>query len=171
MSHDLVINGVTYNGVKSLSVPNANGEIVQFLLETGGGGLPDGVSALASGTVTPTTDTYTQSVQHGLGVTPNFGITVVETDVSEEGIASMAVYSMVIHKEICNFSSSAPISYINGTIKSFDSSCSYTNATNIGLSSQTIFTDSKYKISVSSANRLKAGHTYRWVCGVIDGIQ
>lgn len=30
MSHDLVINGVTYNGVKSISIPNANGETVQY---------------------------------------------------------------------------------------------------------------------------------------------
>lgn len=137
-----------------------------------GGGLPSGISALASGTFTPTSDTQNKTVSHGLGVTPNFGIAVVETDVSvsENAIASMLVYRLVLHKEVKNSSSSSStIARVNGVAGGFGSTSSH-GQVNIGLTSQTTFTNTSYKIPAPSDYVFKSGHTYRWVCGVIDGI-
>lgn len=55
----------------SLSFPDAMATAIAAI-EAGGGGLPDGVTAVATGTFTPATDTVGEFISHGLGVTPTF---------------------------------------------------------------------------------------------------
>lgn len=60
---------------------------------SGGGGLPDGFTALATGTVLYESTTYAPYIEHGLGVVPNFYFVVAE------GAASIAEFNgrMIAH--------------------------------------------------------------------------
>lgn len=129
-------------------------------IETGGG-LPDGVSAIASGTFTPTsTITTSYSVEHGLGTTPDFFI-VVASDTIPYGNAFM-------HESFVRFS----FSYNNKTYSGVRSYSSANSTAAVNSYSQ-VLTDnsgcvsgSHFTIShVGMNERLLTFFTYRWIAG------
>ena len=124
------------------------------------GGLPTGISALASGVITPDSDiTATHTIQHDLGVAPNF-MTVMLMDTLEEAVPGMAIASIAFIKN------GLPSEESLVTTEYYD-----TNGEINRISGSFFTTESIALITGLGADRaLKAGYSYRWVCGVMDGI-
>lgn len=132
----------------------------------GSGGLPAGISALASGTFTPTDDVTSQySVQHGLGVTPNFFFLFAE--------------GSSLNKDDFQYYISAEFGLLQPFALTTDTS--YSGFRIYRYANANIFTQSVSNaegfvnvdvivVYASSTYALKAGVTYRWVAGVIDGL-
>lgn len=135
--------------------------IVNVPTSGGSGGLPSGVSALASGVITYEAAQYGPAIPHGLGVTPNFFYVIATGDVS---VSNNTGY-MVGHFA-CK--------------QTFESSAGH--YTNISISSAGVNTMSGNVIAAADIDTyfgaetfkpngfFKAGVTYRWVAGVIDGL-
>lgn len=141
----------------------------------GGGGLPNGVSALASGTFTLTTDIIDSiPIAHGLGVKPNFYVVMVETDLSEStAVVPMTVYCTSIRKRVYDKNIGT---IVYGSVMTGETIEQYGYYHSLWyLEEDPDFPDDiddiKFELWAGNASPLKAGHTYRWVCGVIDGIQ
>lgn len=136
----------------------------------GSGGLPSGISALATGTFTPTQN-YTSGadISHGLGVTPNFLVWMIEEDVSATTFPSTATSGFVLNKGHKYSSSSTAVYSIAYYVGGFNASQSY-SGTYSRSNSPSYMTDTKCKMYSTSTYAIKTGHTYRWVCGVLEGI-
>ena len=129
---------------------------------TGSGsvGLPSGISALASGTFTPESDiTSYHVVEHGLGVAPNFTY-VMLMDALDEAIPNMLISMFEYGK------SGLPKKMEYGQIVYYDSSGALIQSG----TQAAIFDANSIYINATSSRTLKAGYTYRWVAGVMDGI-
>ena len=137
---------------------------------SGGGGLPSGISALASGTYTPTENkTSRVDVSHGLGVTPNFLVVMMEEDTSSTPLTSALVGATVFFKSM-KYNSSSSIQYTaHITMEGYASSAQATGSAT-RAASNAYFTTTTVGIPCNSTYVLKSGYTYRWVCGVLDGI-
>ena len=135
-----------------------------------GGGLPSGISALASGTYTPTENKTTRvDVAHGLGVTPNFLVVMMEEDTSSSPLTSTLVAATVFFKSM-KYNSSSSIQYTaHVTMEGYASSAQATGSAT-RAASNAYFTTTTVGIPCNSTYVLKSGYTYRWVCGVLDGI-
>lgn len=153
-------------GTEALTLEQMPTEIAG--IEVGGGGLPAGVSALAIGTYTPTSDVSSAvGIEHGLGVTPNFFFMSVEGQemlnasdfkyyiTTEFGLAQKFMMSANQLEAFRIYR------YSNGT--------SFTQSAAVGIMGQFANTTHFYAYASSTYN-LKAGVAYRWVAGVIDGI-
>ena len=133
------------------------------------GGLPSGVSKLATGTITPTEDAQSLSVTHNLGVAPNFLVWVMEEDTSSSVLTSTATMGATIIKR-CKYNSTSSISYnVHNLIEGYAASSS-TGGTATRVSNDTYLTTTTARMTGSSTYMIKAGKTYRWACGVLDGI-
>lgn len=143
-------------------------QLVGTLLASGG--LPSGVSALASGTYTTTEDrTSRVDVAHGLGVTPNFCVVIMEDDTSSTPLTSALVGATVFFKQTKYTSSSTIVYSAHITMEGYNAS-SQSTGTATRAASTAYFTASTFGIPCNSTYKLKAGCTYRWVCGLLDGI-
>jgi hypothetical protein len=149
-----------------------NGEKIVGVMEVlSGGGLPSGVSALASGTYTPTADlTASVNIEHGLGVAPNFSAWIIEdgsfadTPIKLALIGGLA-FAKTMKKEASDSTRYNYHYYLR----------SYTNAGAAGYScsqsTTNYLTTTTLRLHASAAAKLLGGYTYRWVCGVLDGIE
>lgn len=138
-------------------------------LTAGSGGLPAGVTKLASGTITPGSNGTTISVTHGLGVTPNFCVwELVDVDYSNSVDTSIAVAGasfLVDMKYSSNTSSTLyKVSYM---MRGYSSSSNTGGATS-GFASTTYFSNTNCALIGNSVYMIKAGYTYRWICGVME---
>lgn len=141
-------------------------DAVNALPEAGsGGGLPDGVSALASGTFTLAEDASGISIEHGLGVTPNFAVAILGEDVSTaENVSNTMLYNIILTKAF--FDSYA------GQVLSGCFVYGYFDEWGLTVGSQggiVGMVDDRWINFMAPI--IKAGHTYHWICGVLDGIQ
>lgn len=160
-SADVAI-GKTFTSINGLKIV---GEMIASV-----GGMPDGVSALASGTITPTQNYTTRvDVPHGLGVKPNFCIVMMELDLSTTVLASALVGASVIYKPTkYNESSSIPYTahiMLEGYGSSGQATGSATRA-----ATEAYFTNTTFGIPCNSTYQLINGQKYHWVCGVLDGV-
>jgi hypothetical protein len=136
----------------------------------GGGGLPSGVSALACGSYTPSENkTSRVDVNHGLNVKPNFLIVMVDTNFSAGVATTMLTGASVFYKAMKYNSSSYIIYTAHITMEGYGSNNQAAGAAT-RAASEAYFTTSTFGIPCNSTYSLKAGYTYRWVCGVLDGI-
>lgn len=176
MARNLVVNGVTYPDVESLTLTDADGADVTYVEEgTGGssggdsGGLPSGVTALASGTYTTATAvTSTITINHGLGAIPNFFIMYAE---GEPLSCADFVNYMVMHIGLAQAFKTSTSSTATDSFKI--SRYGYASAFSQVASSLAMsqFANSTvYPIFYSSQCKLKPGVTYRWIAGVLEGI-
>ena len=132
---------------------------------SGGGGLPEGVSALASGIIAPTSNiTSDYSVAHGLGKKPDFAILMLLDDAATTPLKSTQLFQLLSHKP---FSSNGSVYYTRGLVAYQSSSGSTSNAI-VSLSDASYATETTIKFRALSNQPLKAGYTYRWVCGVLS---
>ncbi len=131
----------------------------------GGGGLPSGITVLASGTITPASDVTTQLYQpHGLGVAPNFFFLFAEGEPLSHTDFNYYIsheFGMAQAYTGTGANSAFRIArYSNGTVFNMISS---------GIAASA-FNANHFPIHASSTYCLKAGVTYRWVAGVAEGI-
>lgn len=129
------------------------------------GSLPSGVTALDSGTFTPASDVTTPRTQlHNLGVAPNFFFLFAEGE-------------SVSHTDFNYY-----ISHEFGLVQGFTGTQSgavfrivrYSNGNTfqqlVAAGAAASYNANAFQIYASSTYSLKAGVTYRWVAGVLEGI-
>ena len=130
----------------------------------GSGGLPSGIKKIASDTVTPTSDVNTLVVNHDLGEAPNFCLwEIVDTDFSTTTGSSIAVAGATVVMNLKNSNSSSTVYNLTCMIRGYNSSGSL-NYNTLSVSNNTYMTATTFTMAGSSAFKLKAGYTYRWVC-------
>lgn len=144
----------------------------------GGGGLPVGVSHLASGTFTPAYDICDGvEVVHGFGVKPNFYIVSIVDDLSETMLENAVIFIFVFAKNMLmsieypwnDYVEYWGLAQMDGS--SWDTWGSIDNENDdYGLADTTVTFKGMYNMGLDITFPFKAGHTYRWICGVIDGI-
>ena len=138
----------------------------------GGNGLPTGVSALATGTLTPSSDiSAAYTITHDLGVVPNFAFLMLCDDAGTTALISNRLYHAQYYKKIINASgqSYGMRGYLIYTSSAGVVTGTTTNATSNSTTGAA--TTSTVTFVANSAGLLKGDFTYRWVCGVADDIR
>lgn len=138
--------------------------------ESSSGGLPDGVSKLATGTITPSESVTYLDISHGLGVAPNFLVWRLERDTSGSVLTSTATTGSCIAKLSKYTSSSSTVYTVTHHYGGYDSSGKFVKGDGAIYANSTDMTASIARMRSNSTYYLKSGYTYRWVCGVLDGI-
>lgn len=167
----LIDSANTTTGSADADLTTAVGSLIAGFGQGGGGGLPAGITALASGTFTPATDqTSKLAITHGLGTMPNFFIVLAEG-------APLAIEDFTQYC-VSQFSVAQP--YIDGsssntqrcyTIIRYGMASGRFSETRTSSSVLTSFAnDSIFYCYAATGQKLKAGVTYRWIAGVVDGI-
>ena len=125
-----------------------------------GGGLPTGISEIAYGESTLTSDQTSgiYGISHGMSATPNFVFVMVKTDTVVNG--------MITHIAVTRRGNA-----VTGGIRYYNSS-GVASATTLSVNNGSSWESMKqFLLSwVPTTCTLKGGHTYIWICGVIDGI-
>lgn len=157
--------GATVRGDEKLLPENIKSGVSIFdvlgTFEGEGGGLPSGISAIATGTVTPASDTMTLIVNHNLGVRPNFAAYVVLGDYStfaKKGAAYASFFyrpsgtSIVLSEKTLSF-------FYDPTTGTFDSSAQKLNSTQTTTSGQLV---------AATEGSFLQGREYFWIVAKID---
>ena len=134
------------------------------------GGLPDGVSKLATGTITPSESVTYLDISHGLGVAPNFLVWRLERDTSGSVLTSTATTGSCISKLSKYTSSSSTVYTVTHHWGGYDSSGKFIKGDGAIYANSTDMTASVARMRSNSTYYIKGGYTYRWLCGVLDGI-
>ena len=131
------------------------------------GGLPGGIAKIASGIYAPTSDkTAAVDIAHGLGVKPDFCGWVLESDVSAAPMANTTVIGCYTEKAAIYSNSLKTPYYSHYFMLAYNSSSSLQRtASSVEAAA---FTATTCRIMANAQYRLKAGCTYRWVCGVLS---
>lgn len=161
---------LTASNIKSgVSIFNVLGT---YLGESGGGGgLPGYITALASEKYTPPENkTSREDVKHGLGVTPNFCVVIVEDDFSATPGTSMLVGATVFYKKTKYSNTNTTVNTVHIAMEGYSPNSSVAGSAT-RAASDAYFTNTTFGIPCNGTYPLKAGYTYRWVCGVMEGIQ
>lgn len=134
----------------------------------GSSGLPAGISAIETGTFTPSSDiSANYAITHNLGEMPSFFIVAPEDDY----ITTENVNYLMAQVAIMKAHSTSSYSYIGrAAVFSTTTSGTVTLSAIQYLTSNTNITDVKITVAATTGRMLKAGVTYRWVVGVVDGI-
>lgn len=158
-----VAAGKTFTSVAGKKVTGTH------VCESGGGGLPSGVTALASGTVTPTSDaTSYLEITHNLGVAPNFLVWQNTADFSNTAETGAAIGGLMLKKDV-RYSTSGTNNYnLSYFVTGYNSNGILAATTQRGNSADDDMSASTALIRTTSTYPLKAGHTYHWVCGVME---
>lgn len=173
----------------TVNVRNANSEIstqTELLAQVvsalvgkaagNGGALPDGVSAIASGTFTPSTDITNEKtikISHGLGVAPNFiyVFPLNEYSLSNDNAGETFIYAYLA-KQI-------DMPDINMRFYGMDLNCyvakdgttmNMSSGTYMNSNDTTYIDDFPIRGASTTGGWFKAGHTYRWIAGVADDL-
>ena len=156
-----VAKGKTFTSINGLKLTGT---------ASSGGGLPVGVTCLASGTYTPTQDISSGvEIEHGLGLTPNFFIWWLEEDVSRNPTAYLLTQGALIAK-VAQYNTESSIIYtLAYMLAGYNSSPQYGSTTN-RVSNSTYMTSTICRMHSSSTYKLLAGHKYRWIAGVAYGV-
>lgn len=146
----------------------------------GGGGLPAGISKLATGSFTPTFNmdgAYGPlQIWHNMGVTPNYIFAYDTLDYSETHEVSAFLYATLHGKRYKDID--CEVMYYPGWTSACYTSEGYAYLYNSGLSWENGI-GSEFDINESYFNLypsegldygwFKEGHTYRWIAAVLDG--
>lgn len=155
-----VLEGVTFTSVNGMNLKGTR---------KAGGGLPSGISALATGTVTPADDeTGYLEVAHNLGVVPDFCIWCAVADVSSSVKTNAAIHGTLLNKRIKYSASSSIVYNVHYSIKGYNNS--QLGGTIAQVANDNYMTAEHVWLKCSSTYPFKKGNAYRWVCGVLDGI-
>lgn len=141
------------------------------LLVTGTGSagkLPNGVTHLASGSVTPSSDVAGITVGHNLGIIPNFIIWQemgTNKYISDPGYTRAVTGSAWVRPMIGTVNGSL-YSYAY-TYKCYNSQGTLTGSHSSGALSS-YFTTTDARLLSNASYPFKAGATYKWVCGYMN---
>ena len=138
---------------------------------SGGGGLPNGITALSSGTFTPAADQTSKfAISHGLGTMPNFFMIFAEgVPLSAEDFSQYCVSQFALAQSFTDNSSTNTQRYYS-IIRYGATSGNFTQTRLNGSVFTSFANDSDFYCYASTAQKIKAGVTYRWIAGVVDGI-
>lgn len=162
-------NATAADVVKGKTFTSASGLKLTGTHEETGGGTPEGLTAYASGTVTPTDDVTYININHGLGVAPNFLLWFAERDVGTTGIASMATDGSLTAKRVRMNTTSSTVYNIHYVTHGYNASTQF-GQTAGKYSNSTDMTTTIARMRTASPYYFKSGYTYRWICGVVEGI-
>lgn len=121
-----------------------------------GGGLPDGIAAMATGEYTPSEYTETVTITHDLGVKPNVFMLLPKTAAGSDSYLSAYIH---ISQYIAQSSGQPFKVVLRGT----------TPAAEVGLGSLSSLTTTVCAVT-SKYGTLEAGKTYFWLAAVVEGI-
>ena len=122
-----------------------------------GSGLPVTISAISAGSFTPSGYPTQQTIEHGMGVAPNF---YMIRDTDQIGYSTHA--NKILAMYATDFSNQ-PVSvmlYANSTTSTFTPRTSIGSTIGNATSITTPFINSNFTF--------QSGHTYYWLCGVIE---
>lgn len=156
-----VAKGKTFTSASGLKLTGTHEET--------GGGTPEGLSAFASGTVTPTDNVTYIDIKHGLGVAPNFLLWFAEMDVGTTGVASMATDGSLTAKRVRMNTTASTVYNIHYVTHGYNASTQF-GQTAGKYSNSTDMTTTIARMRTASPYYFKSGYTYRWICGVVEGI-
>lgn len=131
-------------------------------------GLPSGITSIATGVITPSSDTQTLNITHGL-TSSNFSFIVNTKD-----SINVSDYTSA-NNCISQFTSRCNITYGNKVAKFFSISA-YTNASSGSVTTMSTYSDDDTIFEgtailfYSPYSYFKAGETYRWVVGYANDI-
>lgn len=158
---------ITIEGGATKRLPTA-GKLCEhdiLITATGGGSLPERISALATGTIIPTSNiTADHTVTHNLGKTPDFAILMLLNDAATTALKSTQLFQMLSHKP---FNSNGTINYTRGLTVYQSSSAAASNTIVTGMDTS-YANETTVKFRALSNQPLKAGYTYIWICGVLE---
>lgn len=133
-------------------------------IPAGGGGMPEGVTALASGIIAPTSNiTSDYTVTHNLGKTPDFAILMLLNDAKTTALKSTQLFQMLSHKP---FNSNGTINYTRG-LAVYQSASGAASNTIVTAMDTSYANETTVKFRALSNQPLKAGYRYLWLCGVL----
>ena len=139
---------------------------------SGGGGLPDGITAMKCGTFTPSADINSaHTVTHGLGQKPSFIIVVATGDVVLANFATY-IYSQTVIGQDYIYGTNSLQRYGDFVTRYGTTSASLTDSASAisDTNENTMLGVDTFNIVCTTGRRLKAGVTYQWVCGTVEGI-
>lgn len=149
---------------KGKTFTSASGLTVTGTREDSGG---SSSSSIASGTFTPTQDYSSRvDIAHGLGVTPNFSIVMLEDDFSSSVLTSTLVGASVFYKKAKHSASSTIVYGAHILMEGYSDSGQF-GGSGSRVASNSYFNNSTFGIPCNSTYKLKSGKTYRWICGVL----
>lgn len=131
-----------------------------------GGGLPQGVTALSSGTLTLSSDPSSAiNVEHGLGVAPNFF--AIYADAADDYLEPADFnYYIIAQFGLCQDSLLCEAF----RLVRFGTGSNFSQMANVVPHVSSFSNNSTFAVYNSSTYQLKAGVTYHWIAGVVSGI-
>ena len=140
----------------------ANGEKIMGTMKAGGG-LPDAVSAMDSGTYTPASDLASEAfIDHKLGVKPDFAVCFIEGTVDSADYNGYSVAQCLVMQPHVQGSST----YTGFHYNRYSSNSVFGVMTSqIGTNTRYFATNTNLALRGTSNAKLKAGATYRWIVG------
>lgn len=156
-----IANAIREKGGTSAGLTFPGGMAAAVAAIEAGGGLPGGFSALASGTVTLSSAAYGHVIAHGLGVTPNFFFAIAEGAVTTANNSGYLIVHFACRQPIESY----PAHYVNMSVTSAG-----INSASPGVIKESDLDSYFNAENINVYGFLKAGITYRWVAGVMDGI-
>lgn len=160
---------LTNKGVNVPSGTNVTG-LAALIDSIAVGGLPRGVSALASDTFTLPNDssTYIQ-IEHGLGVTPNFCVLMMENYYNQPVASTLALGAAWLKPLMYGVSNSLKYNLHFATY-GYNASGQLAGATG-QINNNNYMSNTHAYFAANNTYKLKSGYTYRWICGVLDNIE
>lgn len=157
-----VVKGKTFSSVNGMKLtgtyePPAGG---------GGGGLPAGVTALATDTFTPASDISNSlyEIAHGLGVVPNFFVVMVDNVPTLSSYTKSVLQVQGVRRPVGANAATVSTMYVSA----------YEAVSSLTQNLQSAEANDKWTADSLSFDlysyALKAGYTYRWICGVAEGL-
>ena len=143
------------------------GVLGTFLGSTSGtSGIPSGIHKISTGTITPNSDIIDDyTVDHDLGIVPTFAILVLCEDASTATVQGGRIMCFQLYKPIM---SNSVVYSMRGAMLYGGNSGSVST---VSIYGDDFATETTVKFKGHSIGKLKAGSTYRWVCGILDDIQ
>lgn len=134
-------------------------------IASGGGGLPEGISAIASGILAPTSNvTADFSIEHNLGKIPEFAILMILEDAATTALKGTQLFQLLSHKP---FNSNGTMNTTRGIIVYQNTSGSAANSI-VAIMDSSFANTTTVKFRALSNQPLKAGYRYLWLCGVVS---
>lgn len=142
--------------------------------------IPTGLSAIATGSFTPASDTTgTLTIEHGLGVIPNFFVVVARNESADQVIDSQyqatVIQTYIRNRYYDRANSGYYYEYITGMYSNnYYSSNKISGDKMLGSQLPDVYNyanDTTFTVAaLGESHPFLTRYTYYWICGVIDGI-
>lgn len=125
-----------------------------------GGGLPEGITAITTGTYTPANNSSKVKITHGLGITPNF---IFIGKISGDAITSAYAYIT----SCSYFNGGYFTAHMSGARYSGTASATITDSDVSITASKAVYTDTNTNSTSTKTAYFYSTHTFIWIAGVL----